>query len=823
MFSKRRIGTTELIPVATEMVTAREVATRFLRYLKDCAEKALGRPVTRAVITHPAYFDRGAVEETRAAGREAGFDMSLSQQMLMEPVAAALCYTRADPRDPLRILTYDLGGGTFDVTYLERRGGVIRVHSFDGNHLLGGYNFDLALVHSVLARLEKSGRKIHLDENDPEDRGRLARLLRLAEDVKIKLSKVGSDADAIEFRALKILVDDRGRPVQVNERFTRRQFVELIQSYLDDVLLCCRRTLEKGKVRAEDLHEILLVGGSSRGPWVLDSLKTVFPGATPRLFEPDLCVGAGAAIHARMALPRDLESAPDAVNEYRVTLEAPESTLLEQIHVAGQVVRKRDGQPPAEGLTAALCPAEGPAPTPVPLARTGRFLFPNVELIEHAENKFTLRLADAAKRVVYEQSFFVQQGTTSGVATTMTVLPRPLYIETSRGMVALAEEGVALPARRVAEFERSNANASMDLRLFQEEDPVGVVQVKNIPREAGAGSPVVLTLEITADNHVQGDVAIYRLIMDRSGKVVDRKEALRGKIDVSFDPTVIPPREELADQFCNAQEQLQRVREQNPDFAEEIAAEATSLVERIERILAQPIVERQEVHVALRKLRNLLVPPKDEMSPTRLEFKRQARGCRELMQGLRSRAQEKIEATGGADGEDQEKEKAKCERSLKRLAELDARLGVVEQEALAAHTRKDRAAWANRHATLEKIEANIGEVKKLLIPGQDFEKHMHELLAQAPFLLKILVLEQEIKPLKAMLTRHAAILLRQGKLEEWRAELDDINQQLDAAAQGVIEIDDTIDAQQIRAKIQVILRILPGLRTRIDAIGKNLR
>jgi len=172
MFSKRRIGTTELIPVATDMVTAREVAARFLRYLKECAETALGRPVTRAVITHPAYFDRGAVEETRAAGQEAGFDMSLSQQMLMEPVAAALCYTRADTRDPLRILTYDLGGGTFDVTYLERRGGVIRVHSFDGNHLLGGYNFDLALVHSVLARLERSGRKIQLDENNPEDRGR---------------------------------------------------------------------------------------------------------------------------------------------------------------------------------------------------------------------------------------------------------------------------------------------------------------------------------------------------------------------------------------------------------------------------------------------------------------------------------------------------------------------------------------------------------------------------------------------------------------------------------------------------------------------------
>ena len=138
LFSKRKIGTLEEIPVETGTVTAREVAARFLRHMKECAELALGQPIMRAVVTHPAYFDRGAVEETREAAQQAGFDMSLPQQMLMEPTAAALAYTRTDTRDPLRILTYDLGGGTFDVTYMERIDGVIQIRSFDGNHLLGG-------------------------------------------------------------------------------------------------------------------------------------------------------------------------------------------------------------------------------------------------------------------------------------------------------------------------------------------------------------------------------------------------------------------------------------------------------------------------------------------------------------------------------------------------------------------------------------------------------------------------------------------------------------------------------------------------------------
>ncbi|HEV7406090.1 MAG TPA: Hsp70 family protein, partial [Chthoniobacteraceae bacterium] len=160
MFSKRAIGTMELLPLHDRSYTAQEVAGHILRHLKECAEAALGRPVRRAVVTHPAYFERNQVEETRAAAVAAGFDMRDDRQMMMEPAAAALAHTCTIQTDPLTIVTYDLGGGTFDVTVLQRKEGVIRMLSFDGDHLLGGYNFDRALVQWILDKLREKGRTI---------------------------------------------------------------------------------------------------------------------------------------------------------------------------------------------------------------------------------------------------------------------------------------------------------------------------------------------------------------------------------------------------------------------------------------------------------------------------------------------------------------------------------------------------------------------------------------------------------------------------------------------------------------------------------------
>jgi actin-like ATPase involved in cell morphogenesis len=827
MFSKRKIGTLEEIPMATGTVMAKEVAARFLRHMKQCAERALGRPVRRAVVTHPAYFDRGAVEETRWAAQEAGFDMSLPQQMLMEPTAAALSFTRTDPRDPLRILTYDLGGGTFDVTYMERIDGVIQVRSFDGNHLLGGYNFDKELVHMIRTRLAEKGRSIPLDESDPKDRGRLARLLRIAENVKIELSRTKTDADAVEFRVRNVLVDDKGLSVQVNERITRRQFVAAIQPRLEEAIDCCRRALVKGKARAEDVHLILLVGGSSYGPWVTESLRAVFPGADMRLFNPDLCVGAGAAIHARMALPRG-----EDLGRYSIERETPETSVLDRVQVAGRFLQTSNGQPPPGPMTVTLKPTSGSPPQPVPLARNGRFVFQDVELPVEGTNKFTLSLKDADGKTVAECAFATvyappsspgeaNQSQVSRISTPTTVLPRPLYIETARGLIPLAEEGVALPAKCVATFERSNSNPNMVLKLFQEQDPVGAVRVENIPEEAGAGSPVVLTIEVTANNQVCGDVVIYRLVPDQSGKAPRRVEALRTPIDVSFDPTAIPTAEELQSQFGELQMQLLMLPLLDPFLAGEVKKDCMPLIESIQRGFEQQPFERQEVYVAVRRLRNLLVPPKDDMTPSRREFITLTGMCRKGISQLRNKNNAilaELSRNGAKEMEiDGKKVSApRVESIIKRLAALERQLDELEQAGLAAHAQKDRVAWPKR---FERVSGLAGDIEDLK-PKTTSEVDISTLPTP---LLKMMVLHQEIGRRMDLLARHARAFMEKGEFDDWIGELEGIKDQLDAAGVAVSEIDDGVPSEQALAKIRVVLMSVNGLDARIAALGKNLQ
>ncbi|HYH67187.1 MAG TPA: Hsp70 family protein, partial [Urbifossiella sp.] len=544
-FSKRKIGTQELIPTAARPVSAREVARGFLHHLKECAERALGRPVRRAVVTHPAYFDRNQVEETRLAAIDAGFDMGLPVQMLMEPLAAAYTYVRTDPRDPLRVLTYDLGGGTFDVTYLERNEGVIAMRSFDGDPLLGGYNFDRALVHWLRERVAARGRTVVFDEDDPADRGRLSRLLRIAEGVKIALAKAPDDATPVDFRVRNVIVDDKGKDVAVNERISRAEFVGLIRPLLDRTVAACHRALGKAKVEAEDVDEVLLVGGSTRGPWVAECVRAAFPRLTPKLFEPDLCVGAGAAIAARLTLPPLVET-----GACRLVLDAPEQSAVPRVSVAGRVTGT-DGP-----LRATLDLPTGESLGPTELRPDGGFLFDNIDLSEDGPSRFSLTVATADGTVVIAHPFEVAYSpqTTETTAVT-TVLPKSLSIETLDGLTLLAAEGAPLPARCEQTFRRLNDNPSIPLRLFQGTEPVGEVRILNIPKEGGRGSFVDLRLELTEKNQIKGTAQVRT----PNGNVVARAD-----VSIHFDTPEVPPAGILIDQYDELRNHLMYILRADP-------------------------------------------------------------------------------------------------------------------------------------------------------------------------------------------------------------------------------------------------------------------
>ena len=802
MFTKRKIGTRETILMQTREMVAKDVAREFLRYLKTCAEQALGQPIARAVVTHPAYFDRGAVEETRKAAVEAGFDMSRPEQMVMEPVAAALAYTRTDKRDPLRILTYDMGGGTFDVTYLERREGVIAMRAFDGDHLLGGYNFDRELLHWIRKRLEQHGRQIVLNEESSEDRGRLARLLRLVEKVKISLAKAATETTMIDVRGRGILVDIDGKPVQINERICRSQFVKLIQRYLDRAVTCCHQAIKKAGATPEDIDEVLLVGGSTYGPWIANSLASAFANASPKLFTPDLCVGAGAAIHAKMVLPPLVRT-----GGYKLSLDVPEISALEKLAIAGQVVRD-DGTFPDHPLQAVVRVANGDVLGPLYLDDKGIFYFEDVALEEDLPNQFTLDITNDNTLVLqhtFRVTYAPETTETSGVTT---VLPRPLFIETIDGLVALAEEGVALPAKCCQTFLRTNNNRSITLKLFQERQPIGEVRIKDIPPEAGRGSYVDLEIEITEKNQIRGKASIRT----PKGKVVSQTDVL-----VHFEMLEIPSTPELKEQFDDLAQQFFATQIRHKLLAlkdkEDIQAnqsEVTQIFQEIEHLLQQQPLERQEVLTALRHLESMIKPPKDEMKPTRKEFCSMVERCRAAIQKMTERSQKMLKGDN-ADNQEilDQKLLQKAKKNLEKADNYGPLLDRLNQEGLAAHERRDSHTWAKIYATIADIESKLRERTK------------HE--SPPTFVCKLMA-NFEIMRWLGCLQEKARALMNQNQWSDWQAEINCIEQELENVVNKIQSIDDMLSDEQGHAQIRKILRDdLEPLIKSIKAIGGDIK
>src|SRR5205085_2865852 len=298
MFAKRWMGEEKTFQLAQQgTLRPVDVSAHILRYLKSVAEQRLGEPVDEAVITVPAYFTMKAKEMTEEAGKMAGLHVA---QIAQEPVAAALMYCMGDPRDPLRIMTYDLGGGTFDVAILEKRDGTISTNSiraFDGDRFLGGYNFDQKLAEWLMDQLNERGYDLHLDFDKAADKVIFAKLMIYAEQAKIALSK--SEAHEIEEPNTGI-TDHSGNPVAIYLSITRQQFEQMISDQIEYTIEICRRAMTEQAqppISPDKIDEIIMVGGSSRIPLIARRLEEEF-GKPPKLIRPDLCVALGAAIIA---------------------------------------------------------------------------------------------------------------------------------------------------------------------------------------------------------------------------------------------------------------------------------------------------------------------------------------------------------------------------------------------------------------------------------------------------------------------------------------------------------------------------------------------
>ena len=280
---KRKMGTAEKVKIDGDEFSPQEISAMILQKLKTDAESYLGQKVTQAVITVPAYFNDSQRQATKDAGKIAGLDVL---RIINEPTAAALAFGMDKEDQDQKIMVYDLGGGTFDVSILDIGDGVFEVLATNGNTHLGGDDFDQKIIDYLVSEFKKS-QGIDLST----DKMAMQRLKEAAEKAKIELSGMQQTQINLPF----ITADSTG-PKHLDVTLTRAKFEELISDLIEATKVPVEQALKDAGITANDLHKVLLVGGSTRVPAVQEAVKKITGKDPDKGINPDECVAIGAAI-----------------------------------------------------------------------------------------------------------------------------------------------------------------------------------------------------------------------------------------------------------------------------------------------------------------------------------------------------------------------------------------------------------------------------------------------------------------------------------------------------------------------------------------------
>lgn len=280
---KRLMGTDKTVKANGKDYKPEEISAKILSYLKQYAEKKIGNKVSKAVITVPAYFNNAQREATKNAGKIAGLEV---ERIINEPTAAALAFGLEKTEKEMKVLVYDLGGGTFDVSVLELSGGTFEVLSTSGDNKLGGDDWDHVIVDWLVDKIKKEY------EFDPsKDKMALSRLKEEAEKTKISLSNQSVATISLPFLG----IGPKG-PINVELELKRSEFEKMTAHLVDKTRKPIMDALKEAKLEAKDLDEVLLVGGSTRIPAVQTMIEHTLGKKPNRSINPDEVVAIGAAI-----------------------------------------------------------------------------------------------------------------------------------------------------------------------------------------------------------------------------------------------------------------------------------------------------------------------------------------------------------------------------------------------------------------------------------------------------------------------------------------------------------------------------------------------
>ena len=273
------------IEAKSQKYSPSQISAFILQKMKETAEKYLGQAVTKAVITVPAYFNDAQRQATKDAGKIAGLEVL---RIINEPTAASLAYGLDKKKENKKIAVYDLGGGTFDVSILELGDGVFEVKSTNGDTFLGGEDFDNSIVEYLIGEFKKDN-----GINLKTDKLALQRLKEAAEKAKIELSSAEQTDVNLPF-----ITADKTGPKHINLKMTRAKLEALVEDLILKTLPPCKTALEDAGLSANEIDEVVLVGGMTRMPKVLKEVKSFFGKEPNKSVNPDEVVAMGAAIQA---------------------------------------------------------------------------------------------------------------------------------------------------------------------------------------------------------------------------------------------------------------------------------------------------------------------------------------------------------------------------------------------------------------------------------------------------------------------------------------------------------------------------------------------
>ena len=318
---KRKMGKAETVGMAGTTYTPQEISAFILKEIREAAQAVLGEGARRAVITVPAYFTETQRQATLEAGEIAGL---IVERIINEPTASALAYGYGLAGDQhLKVLVYDLGGGTFDVSIIELHSGVVDVLATAGDNYLGGDDFDERLATKLA---DEFAEEHHIDLR--EHHQAWARLLRAAEEAKIELSS----APYAEIKLEYITQDRKDHPLHIQREVARSEFEELIADMLGRTIALVRRALVDAHLSPDEIERVLLVGGSTRIPAVWELIVSQM-GQEPHIeIDPDAAVALGAAVQAGIIAGEEIDAILVDVTPYSLGIETAQIGYGGRLH-----------------------------------------------------------------------------------------------------------------------------------------------------------------------------------------------------------------------------------------------------------------------------------------------------------------------------------------------------------------------------------------------------------------------------------------------------------------------------------------------------------